>query len=58
MASDTYDDDVRDEVVRERLRKALRENVPTLHEREIERVAEAIYKELVDMVDEFDSEIL
>ncbi len=59
MSGDTYEeDDELDEVVRERLRKALRESAPTLQEHEIERAAEGILKELKDLVDSFDPDTL
>ncbi len=52
------DDDELDELVRERLRKALRENAPTLQGHEIELAAEGILKELKDLVDSFDPDSL
>ncbi len=59
MSGDIDDDyDEIDEVVRERLRKALREHAPTLREHEIERAAEGILKELKDLVDDFDPDTL
>ena len=52
------DDDELVEVVRERLRKALREHAPKLQGHEIERTAEGILKELKDLVDSFDPDAL
>ncbi len=52
------DDDEIDEMIRERLRKAIRENAPTLQDYEIERVAEGIIKELKGLVDDSEPDIL